>query len=209
MLYLGTFVTILLLYIVFAPLIITRVASSHMGQIYNQQSQILRPSLEQLTGARQKSSSFACFDRRYTALTVQTVCRNYATFPYATIGSHRSTIAQARALDKILQEQDWEADRPQDPYTTVEAMLTYDTWEVGQTSRSIPLHKNVGKVSCNLDIYLSLPLDASTNKTTQSTVNINTFSCHQTVAYFKPKLLPGQPEVTASINTILNRVYGD
>lgn len=112
-------------------------------------------------------------------------CSTDAAYDYRTEsevqpGGRAAIIKHAAALEAILKARGWSNDRPQDPNQTIEATLpTHDMFPYH--TNSIPMHKNIGPVSCNLRIDAGGTVKAPV-------INVNSFGCSQHITYYFPHL---------------------
>jgi hypothetical protein len=100
----------------------------------------------------------------------------------------RSFTANANSLEALLRHDGWSLDRPQDPITRLAGINPY-TAANGGKGGTIPYHKNIGSISCNLDINFDGLNIALGN--TPGMLWVNEFSCSQhihsdLVRYFTP-----------------------
>lgn len=108
-------------------------------------------------------------------------CHTYAAYGYqatAQPGGRESAIKRGKALETILKQRGWTNDRPQDDNQTIEATLpTEDMFPFH--GNSIPMHKNIGPVSCNLSVEAG-------GSVADPIIMINQFSCSQHITYYFP-----------------------
>jgi hypothetical protein len=93
--------------------------------------------------------------------------------------SREKVVVSAIALDKALIKNGWQADRPQDKAHTVAAAIPTFPLAAFHVVQ-VPFHKNVGGISCNLDVEFGGPTDG----TSPGVIGINRFSCQQDISYF-------------------------
>lgn len=112
-------------------------------------------------------------------------CSTSATYDYRTesegqSGGRATVIKHAAALEAVLKARGWTNDRPQDPNQTIEATLPKEDM-LPYHMNSLPMHKNIGNVSCNVRI------DAG-GSAKSPVVNINNYSCSEHTTYYFPHL---------------------
>ncbi len=176
-------VLLLVLYTQIAPAIITRVLSSHLGNVYSQQTKLLLPTITALVGRQPERSVFQCYDSSHSHTTTDTTCQNFQIYRYSftplPASSRQQVLYEANKLDSLLKRYGWTADRQQDKIKTVAASVPTTPLAAFYVSE-VPFHKNIGNISCNLEISFEGP----TQGISPGSINVNEFSCRQYFTYF-------------------------
>lgn len=159
------------------------VATSHLQHVSSQELQpLIQPVSGLMQGARLKST-LECDEVSHTHTKTQLYCQNVNSYKYnqePLADSARAKIVdEAAVLDKVLAQNGWTIDRPQDPAKTVVASIPSTPLEPFHLA-GVPFHKNIGNISCNFEVEFSGPTDGIS----PGAININQFSCQQNVTYF-------------------------
>lgn len=161
------------------------IASSKQQSAFASESAALEPALNDLMQTSPEVRRMCdTYDQGYWRSEAR--CSTDAVYDYRTEseaqpGGRAAIIKHAAALEAILKARGWSNDRPQDPNQTIEATLPTEDGFPYRTN-SLPMHKNIGNVSCNLRIDASGSVKAPA-------VNVNGFGCSQHVTYYFPHLV--------------------
>lgn len=117
-------------------------------------------------------------------------CATYSTYTYndqPLSAEKQATYSQhAAKLDALLAARGWTPDRPQDTIKTLASSNPYLASN-GGTGGQVPFHKNIGAISCNLEIDYN-GLDSTTGPS-PGALNVNQFSCQEEFSYTQFHLL--------------------
>jgi hypothetical protein len=181
-------VLLFVLYEIF-PLVVTQVATGHLKSVFMQQSELLEKPISSLGIVGQPKVTLQCIDELHTHWQTQLICENFTSYPYnATPISQaaKNTYAtNAAKLDQLLKQNGWVNDRPHDQITSLVASNPYAP-QNGGLGGDIPFHKNIGAISCNLEIDFEGLSHADT--VDPGSISVNDFGCQQTITYFMPHL---------------------
>lgn len=161
------------------------IAASKQDAAFKTENAAIESALNDLTQSTAKvRRSCDVYDQGYWRS--EALCSTDAVYDYrgdneGQPGGRAAIIKHAAALEAILKARGWTNDRPQDPNQTIEATLPTEDGFPYRTN-SLPMHKNIGTVSCNVRI------DAS-GSVKSPVVNVNGFGCSQKVIFYFPHLV--------------------
>lgn len=174
---------LLLLCALLWPLSSRTIATTRLLHTTTNELQPLLPATSALMKNTKPNLTSECDEVSHSLTETHLFCQDmyWYTYGYSQQPESERTnlISTAATLDKALQQNGWEADRPQDQVHAVAAAIPTAPHAPFQ-SASIPFHKNVGAISCNL----TLQFDGSTDGISLGTININEFLCRQNISYF-------------------------
>jgi hypothetical protein len=180
-------VVLIVVFYVLSPLVVQEVSTGHLRSVFAQQDAIFAEPIASLGITGQPSTDLQCIDELHTHWQTQVICQDFASYPY--VSSSISQTASnaypknAAKFDELLKQNGWVPDRPHDPIVSL-AASNPSLPQNGGLGGSVPFHKNIGAISCNLEIDfqgLSEPIDPGS-------INVNDFGCQQTITYFMPHL---------------------
>lgn len=180
---------LIILYYLLGGLLISNVASTRLKSVFNQQSAIFAQPIASLGIAGSPSATFQCNDYQNTHLESYILCQDSYSYPYnpnpISTSAKNSYVSNATKFDALLKQNGWVNDRPHDAITTLVASDPYLP-QNGGNGGDVPFHKNIGSISCNLEIdfeglwFPDNPIPGS--------ISVNEFSCQQTVKVFMPHI---------------------
>ncbi|MDB5185182.1 MAG: hypothetical protein JWN38_990 [Candidatus Saccharibacteria bacterium] len=174
---------VLILYVFIWPTISKAAATAHLKQVSNQQMQPLLQPINALMQGVSPSVDLECNEVSHTHTKTQLYCQNVNVYTYnsepLSDSSRSRVVTEASLLDKTLVQNGWTADRPQDKIKTVAASIPTTSLQPLHTD-GVPFHKNIGNISCNLEVTFSGPSDGIS----PGAINVNQFSCQQNISYF-------------------------
>jgi hypothetical protein len=181
--------------VVLWPVVARQQLQNHVQAIFAQESV---PLLKPLSGLAGESSPKAqCMDRQHSYWRTMALCQAFRIYPYNPTpvpAERRQDIAvHAKELDRLLKSRGWTLDRPNDSVTTIVGSLPSTPLQTGYSTQSVPLHKNIDGVSCNLKISFTGPTDGQS----PGIVMVDEFSCQQNSSYFQ--FHPGGPWASPGI----------
>lgn len=181
-----TFIGVLVLLLVYQFVVTQLINYSHkhrINSVFNKQVAIFTPLINDLVGQSSKETVSQCDEDSHTHFKSNVYCDSFQNYnwQFANDTSSQKVKISAKALDNALIQNGWSADRPQDSTKTIYDLVNSDVKKLDSstTGFSVPFHKNIGSISCNLDITISLAQD---NKSI-SAINLNTFTCSQSFSY--------------------------
>lgn len=174
-------------YAVLWPAVAERVAAYKLTRVYAEQSRpLLKPVNDLLQGAH-PAAILQCDELSHSHTRVQLYCQALRVYAYSATplpaSSRAKVLDEARVLDQALKANGWTADRQQDSIKTIAASVPTSPRDEFHTG-GVPFHKNIGDISCNLEVDFGGPTDGAS----PGTINVNRFSCQQNIAYFMPHL---------------------
>ncbi|MDB5182397.1 MAG: hypothetical protein JWO47_181 [Candidatus Saccharibacteria bacterium] len=176
-------IILLVIYILTGPMISKAMATSHLKQVSNREMQPLLEPINALMQGAEPRRVLECGEKSHTHIKTNLFCQDvnfYKYNPEALPDSSRSRIAsEAAYLDKILAQNGWTIDRPQDEIKTIEGSIPTTALQRFYGGGQVPFHKNIGAISCNLEIWFGGPTDGIS----PGAVNVNRFSCQQHISY--------------------------
>ena len=180
---LAFFLLLLTLYAYVWPAISKAAATAHLKQVSDQQMQPLLQPVNALMQGTGPKRVLECDEVSHTYTKTQLYCQDVNVYKYnpePLSDSSRSKVAtEAALLDKALAQNGWTADRPQDKIKTVAASIPTTSLQPFHEN-GVPFHKNIGNISCNLEVSFSGPSDGFS----PGVMNINQFSCQQNISFF-------------------------
>ncbi len=177
-----------------SPHLIGRVMTSDLRNAFAEQSKIFTKQIASLGITGEPDVHFQCIDEQYTHWRAELICQNFADYAY-----NESPISEtakdhypvnAARFDQLLKQNGWINDRPQDAVTTLVESNPYLPQNNDQGGE-VPFHKNIGSISCNLEISFN-PLNNPNNPAAPGSINVNEFICQQDVGFFLPSLTTWQ-----------------
>lgn len=176
---------LIILSIVPWPFATRTTATAYLHQITTNELQPLVPATNALMQGAKPTVISECDEMSHSLTQTHLFCRDMYWYKLNTSplppSSRANVIAEATALDKALQQNGWQPDRPQDEAHSVAAAIPTSPLAVSHTVQ-VPFHKNVDAISCNL----SVEFDGPTDGTSPGAIIINRFSCQQDISYFAP-----------------------
>lgn len=171
------------------PLVCERVLSSHLREVYHEQSVIFTPSIASLGVTSQPIEYFNCGDEQLTRWQSKMLCRAYQNYSwnFSSISSAAKEAypRNAAKFDELLRENGWTSDRPQDRITSL-AESNPDLPSNGGIGGEVSFHKNIGHgknfISCNLQIDVQ-GYQSGIAAEPAWTINVNEFSCDQHIHF--------------------------
>jgi hypothetical protein len=165
------------------PVVVRQQSQDHVQVIFAKESAPLVDSLSVIAG--ESSSKSQCQGWRHSYWRTTTLCQAFRVYPYNPThipAERRQDIAaHAKELDGLLKAHGWTVDRPNDPITTIAGSLPSAPLPAGYSTQSVPFHKNVGEISCNLKISFTGP----SNGQSPGIIMVDEFSCQQNSSCFQ------------------------
>lgn len=159
------------------------VAAAKQQAAFRAENNALESAMNELLQTTPRETKHSCDTYDQGLWRNKAYCHTSVAYDYqqdAQPGGREAAIRRGRALEAILKQRGWTNDRPQDANQTIEATLPTEDMLPFHVN-SIPMHKNIGPVSCNLDI--------EAGGTVKSPVlNINVYGCSQHITYYFPHL---------------------
>jgi hypothetical protein len=161
---------------------------------FAKQATIFTKPLASLGVIGRATNSVQCVADHSARFTAYYLCLDTSIYPYNT--NPISTAAQAKysvnaaKIDLLLKQNGWINDRPHDAITTLVDSNPYLPLN-GGVGAEVPFHKNIGTVSCNLEV----DFNSLSGEIDPGSINVNYFSCQQKIRLFMPKV--------GAINTLL------
>lgn len=156
--------------------------TAQMRSTFSQQSKLFMQPLASIGVIGHPRTLFECYNQVWTRTTTTTLCTNFLAYHYSfspmSPSVRNSFPANAAHFDALLKQNGWVNDRPQDAVTTIAGSDPYAPGN-GGLGGDVPFHKNVGDISCNMEVDVSGLKDP----VSPNTVNLNTFSCSQTITF--------------------------
>lgn len=181
-------VTALTIVYLLSPILFGRLATAHLRSVFAEQSKLMSGPIASLGVTGEPSTRFQCLDEQHTHWQTEVICQNFAVYNYnespISAAAKNNYPSNAAKFDQLLKENGWVNDRPQDPVTTLAGSNPYSPQNAGQGG-SVPFHKNIGSISCNLKINFN-PLNDPNNPAAPGAINVNEFSCSQNIRFFMP-----------------------
>lgn len=183
-------VGILVLAIIYylSPYLVGRITTSHLRSVFAEQSRIFTEPIASLGVTGRPDTRFQCIDEQHTHWQTKVLCQNFANYAYnqspISETAKNNYAVNAAKFDELLRQNGWVNDRPHDSVTTLVDSNPYLA-QNGDQGGSVPFHKNIGLVSCNLEIDFN-PLNNPDNPAAPGSINVNQFSCQQTIKFFMP-----------------------
>lgn len=173
-----------------SPILGGELASSHLRSVFAEQNKIFTEPIASLGVMGEPDIHFQCTDELHTHWQTEVLCENFANYTYNQSPISRTAKASypvnAARFDQLLKQNGWVNDRPHDPVTTLSDSNPYLSQNAGRGG-SVPFHKNIGSISCNLEIDFN-PLNDPNNPVAPGAINVNEFSCSQNIKFFMPHL---------------------
>lgn len=189
-------VLVLLIAYFLSPILVGRLATSHLRNVFAEQSKLLSDPIVSLGVTGEPNTHFQCIDERHTHWQTEVICENFAVYGYnqspISVTAKNNYAHNAAKFDQLLKENGWANDRPQDSVTSLAGSNPYSSQNGGRGG-SVPFHKNIGSISCNLKIDFN-PLNDPSNPVAPGAINVNEFSCSQNVTFFMPHLTKWQAQ---------------
>lgn len=161
--------------------------TTDLRKVFNQESSALSDAIGALGVNEPLGNHFQCIDLRVTHWQTAQQCQAFTTYPFMatpiSAQAKQNLAVNAARLDELLQSRGWAPDRPQDPITTIVGSNPYTAQNGGQGGQ-VPFHKNIGPISCNLEIVFS----DLVGFTAPGAINVNQFSCQKQIKFFAPSL---------------------
>lgn len=180
------------IFLVATPLIAERILTRKLDKVYAEQSAIFIPQLNAMLSREPSRNEARCYDDHHDRWRTHSICTRFPVYKYnpapVPAASRQTVLQNARKLDELLRKNGWTADRPQDPIRTIEASVPTSNLAPHYVQQ-VPFHKNIGYISCNLEIVFSGPADARS----PGAINLNFFSCQQNISYFEPQVRTKAP----------------
>jgi hypothetical protein len=177
----GGLVMLWLLNSLVVPQTVTYLKTRHLKQVFAEQVSLLSSPIASLGVQGSPSTQYQCTGNQGTNHWVtKSICQTFLDYTNSfKTGLAPSYHTNAVNFDTLLQANGWINDSPKNGRVNLTSISSVDT--SAYTEMSVPFHKNIGSISCNLDIdfgTLGSPLTASTGS-----LNVNEFSCSQDIAY--------------------------
>jgi hypothetical protein len=161
---------------------------------FNQQSSILSTPIQSLGIVGNANANLQCVTDHETSWATYVTCIDAAHYPYTTnpITSYYQTNfpANAAKFDTLLKQNGWVNNRPHDAVTTIAASNPYLATNAG-VGAEVPFHKNIGAVSCNLEVSFSSLFESIG----PGSIDVNQFSCQQTIQLLMPHTKQQQNDI--------------
>jgi hypothetical protein len=178
-------------YLLGAQIVTNPLSTGHLQQLFKQQSAIFTGPITSLGITGQPTRTFQCLDDHTTHLATYYVCLESYAYPNNTAPISTTALASypanASTFDTLLKQNGWLNDRPRDPVTTLVDSNPYLA-QNGGVGAEVPFHKNVGAVSCNLEVTFN----SLSDDTSPGSIDATEFSCQQTVRLFMPHISAGE-----------------
>jgi hypothetical protein len=163
------------------------VSTGHLQTIFNEQRAIFTQPISSLGVIDTPTKTFQCIEDHTTYLATYYVCLDSYSYPYnfnpISTTAQASYPVNAAKFDTLLKKNGWVNNRPHDDTTTVAGSDPYLTQNAG-VGAEVPFHKNVGAVSCNLEV----DFNSLSDEADPGSINVNQFSCQQSVRLFMPHI---------------------
>jgi hypothetical protein len=174
---LGGIVALWLLNTIVVPLAVIHLKTNHLKQVFAQQVKLLSGPIASLGITGSPATQFQCSgDQGTNHWTTKVICESFTNYPYSSNSYIKPAYrASATKLDHLLQESDWINDSPRDSPVNLAFIASINVG--AYTILSVPFHKNLGGISCNLEIGFS-SVGASLTTSTGS-LDVNEFSCSE------------------------------
>jgi hypothetical protein len=164
------------------PLLIERQETRDVHRAFNEEYAALSSAIESLGIAHATTISTQCDLERTTYTQTEEICQVVAQYPVSLLAlDDNATHAyptRAAKLDALLAQRGWRPDRPQDKDHTLVSIDPF-TPQNGSIGGALPLHKNIGPVSCNLEVDYHGPAEIGT----PGVLDINEFVCGKRIVY--------------------------
>ncbi len=173
------------------PQIATTLQSRHLNQVFSQQVTLLSTALMSIGIAGSPIHYDQCGVVPGTTHWITRVdCDSFNNYPYSSsTGLPSDYLANATKLDQLLQANGWINDSMKNnrvDFTSLDPVTAAQPGDI-----DLPFHKNIGTISCNLDVVFSSLNYPSPLMSSSGSLNINTFSCSEQMSY--PELRPSIP----------------
>jgi hypothetical protein len=171
-------------YGVIAPMVIERILTAKLRDIYSQQATTFTPQITKLVGYGPSRTELQCYGY-HDYWTAHRDCENHQVYTFRLeaipITKRPQILEQSRHLDELLLRNGWRADRQQDAIKTIAGSVPTTPLPPFHI-QVVPFHKNFGKVSCNMEIAFY----GTRQNDLLGSIHVNRFSCQQSFDYFWP-----------------------
>lgn len=184
-------ILILISLYLFSPVLVGNVSTGQLKKVFAQQSEIFTEPIASLGVTGQPTTNFQCIDELHTHWQTSLICQDFYIYPDnqspISLTAKNNYAINAAKFDKLLKQNGWVNDRPHDPITTLAGSNPYLPQNNG-LGDGVPFHKNIGSISCNLEIDFS----SLSELVGPGSININGFGCSQTIKFPMPHLINWQ-----------------
>lgn len=181
-------VALLLVLLVGSPQLTLAIQTAGLKRVYDQEANAILPLVSQLAGRSTPGPNLSCTPSYYYFFSTVSNCDWSADYQYTGLplspDARASTVSAAARLDQLLKQRGWQLDRPGDPITTIAGSVPAEPLAPDTSSQAVPMHKNVGPVSCNLSITFLGPTDGDSPG-----IVLPQFTCRQDIRYFELHLV--------------------